>query len=119
LTNFWQDVKRDLAIGRIYIPQEIMKKNDYCYEDLFDKIENENFRNVIKELVDRTEKLFDEGKGITGYVGGRLKYELKATIFGGIEVIKKIRKMDYNVLTKRPYIKNIDKLKILIQVLWK
>jgi phytoene/squalene synthetase len=48
LTNFWQDVKRDLQIGRIYIPEEIMRKNDYTYEDLFKKNESENFRNIIK-----------------------------------------------------------------------
>ena len=34
LANFWQDVKRDYAMNRIYIPQEDMRRFGYTEEEL-------------------------------------------------------------------------------------
>lgn len=118
LTNFWQDVKRDLDIGRVYLPVNVMKDFNYDLKMLNEKIENDDFRRMIKSLVDKTKAIFDEGKDIVKDTSGRLRLELKATIAGGNEILNKIGKLNYNVLSERVKINNIDKIKILGKIVW-
>ena len=113
LTNFWQDVSVDLKIDRIYIPEKEMSEFNLNEKMLFDKTENDDFRKMMKHLTERTKLLFEEGRKITDYVSGRLRYELKITIAGGMEILNKIEKINYNVLSQRVTISNIDKLKLL------
>ena len=115
LTNFWQDVSVDLKIGRIYIPERTMTEFNFNEKMLFDKTENDDFRKMMKHLTGRTKVLFEEGRKITDYVNGRLKYEHRATIAGGMEILSKIEKINYNVLSQRVAISNLDKLKILVK----
>ena len=117
LTNFWQDVSVDLKISRVYIPESFMKINNYSDQMLTDNIENENFKKIMKTLTDKTRTLFDEGKEITNCVKGRLRLELRATIAGGMEILNKIEKINYNVLTRRVKINNFDKIKLLGKII--
>lgn len=119
LTNFWQDVSVDLKIGRVYIPEKTMNMYNYNEKMLFENTESNDFRKIIKHLTEKTKVLFEEGIDITGYVRGRLRYELKATIAGGMEILNKIEKINYNVLSQRVMISNTDKLKILGKILFK
>lgn len=119
LTNFWQDVSVDLRINRIYIPRDIMREFDYNDKLLIENSENDNFRKMMKYLVEKTKTIYEEGKGIIDLVNGRLKLELKATIESGMEIINKIEEINYNVLSKRVTIDNFDKLKLFAKVIWK
>jgi len=116
LTNFWQDVSTDLNMKRVYIPLETMKEYGYDENLLFQKIENDDFRKIIKSLVIKTKKMFNEGKEIINMLTGRLKLEIKAIIAGGEEILNKIESINYNVLSKRVEINNFDKLKLLRKV---
>lgn len=113
LTNFWQDVSRDADMNRIYLPFKVMHDFGYSEQMLREKTENSDFRNMIKFLVDRTKVLFKEGNSITQNLNGRLKLEIKATVEGGQEILNKIEKIDYNVLSQRVKINNLDKIKLL------
>ncbi len=119
LTNFWQDVSRDLEINRIYIPKEVMQEFNYKEGWLFKKIENDNLRGMMKELVEKTKTIFKEGKGIIDLVRGRLKLELKATYLGGSEILKKIEEINYNVLSQRVKVEKSDKINILFRTFLK
>ncbi len=118
LINFWQDVARDLEINRVYIPNEIIAKHGYSYELLNSKIENEKYIEVIKDLVGKTKEVYSKGKSLPDLVHGRLKYELKATYYGGMTVINKIEQLNYKTLTTRPVVKGTDKFKILIKTVF-
>ncbi|MEP7145483.1 MAG: squalene synthase HpnC [bacterium] len=119
LTNFWQDVSVDLKINRVYIPEKIMKVFGYSGNMLNEKIQNDNFRKVIKHLVEKTRFIFEEGKEITDHLNGRLRLELKATIAGGMEILNKIEKINFNVLNVRVSINTIDKLKLFGNIIWR
>ena len=118
LTNFWQDVSVDLKMKRVYIPENIMKENNYSMDMLYSKTENDDLRNIIKLLVDKTYILFSEGKEITNTVNGRLRYELKATIAGGVEILKKIEKINYSVLSQRVKLNKAEKIKLLGKIIF-
>lgn len=119
LTNFWQDVSADIRIGRIYLPAEVMNEFKYSTEMLYSGTENEDFRGMIKYLVERTRKLFTEGREILNCTKGRLRLELKAIISGGQVILDKIEKADYNVFSRRPVLNKSDKLKILSSLFFK
>ena len=108
LTNFYQDVSIDWENGRIYIPQDELKK--YKVEKIvFELKENNlNFKSVLEANVKRTEKLFIEGRGLLKYLNGRLKYEIAWTILGGEKILNKIKRIDYDVLNQRPELTKID-----------
>lgn len=118
LINFWQDVARDLEINRIYIPNEILQKHNFSYELLNNNVENENYISIIKELIIKTKELYKKGKELPDLVSGRLKYELKATYYGGMTVINKIEKLNYRTLTTRPVVSGSDKFKILLKTIF-
>lgn len=122
LANFWQDVKIDLQKDRIYIPKDDMANFGVSVDDLVNKNDSKTFRDLIKYQAERTEKLFEEGKELLKMlkkesVSKRLILELKLTWLGGMEILNKIRTIDYDVLHIRPKLNLIDKLKLLTKTL--
>lgn len=115
LINFWQDVARDLEINRVYIPHEAMKKFNYSYQLLNDKVENENYIELIKYLTVKTKEHFEKGSELPSLVKGRLKLELKAVYNGGLTILNKIENLNYRTLSSRPVVTKGDKVKILLK----
>jgi squalene synthase HpnC len=100
LTNFWQDVEVDLRKDRVYLPQEDLKKFGYTMQELEMKQSNSKFKELMKFEVERTEKLFDEGKKLLELTANdedtkKLSKELKLTWLGGTTILKKIQDSDY------------------------
>src|SRR5437763_479558 len=58
LTNFWQDVARDLAIGRIYLPREDRVHFGYSESDLRALQFTPAFAGLMRFEVERTRGLF-------------------------------------------------------------
>ena len=115
LTNFFQDTVIDFEKGRIYYPQEELRKFSVT-ENMFElKQNNPNIKALVKYNVDRTQSLFDEGKSLLKYLSGRFKYEIKWTIAGGEKILDKIRKNEYDVFTRRPKLSKIDYITLLMR----
>ena len=71
----------------------------------------------MKFQVERTEKLFKEGKALIKLISEnpgtiKLARELKLIWLGGMEILKSIKKADYNIFKYRPEITFWDKLKL-------
>ena len=118
LTNFWQDISADLEKDRIYIPQDDMKNYNYDDEELLKLKYNDNFKELLKFQVNRTDKIFEEGKELIRLTGNdkglnRLTRELKLTWLGGKEILNKIKSSNFDVLSKRPRLSFFDKIKLL------
>ncbi len=102
LANFWQDVSRDLEMGRIYIPLEDMAAFGYGEEDLLARICDERFRRLMAFEVRRARELFAEGLKLAGLVAGRLRLDIKLFNLGGLAVLDAIEAIGYDVLHRRP-----------------
>ncbi len=115
LTNFWQDTLIDFLKGRIYYPIDEME-NFGVMEKVFELKENNlNLQALVKHNVERTSQLFEEGKNLIKFLHGRLKFEIKWTIFGGEAILKKIESNDFNVLNLRPTLSKRDFLLLLLK----
>ena len=114
LTNFYQDLKIDYKKGRIYLPEDEMA--EFMIEKkVFELSENSfNLKELLKFNINRTRKMFEDGRGLLKYLKGRLKYEIKWTILGGEEILNKIERSNYNVLIERPKLTKFDFLKLLL-----
>lgn len=119
LANFWQDVSVDLEKDRVYIPQDYMKKYFYSEKDLFNKVYNEQFIDMMRALITKTEDLFQEGWPLIDKLNKDLRSEIYITWRGGMTILKKIRDCKYTVLTDRPTLSLFDKIKLFSQLLSK
>ena len=112
LTNFYQDTIIDFQKGRIYYPEDEMKKFQVDEKVFEIKENNFNFQQLLKHNIDRTQVMFDEGKNIFEYLKGKLKLQIKWTVKGGEEILKKIRAANFDVLNKRPELTKLDIIKL-------
>ncbi len=114
LANFWQDVAVDLAKQRVYIPLEVMARHQYTVEDLAAGRETPAFRAVMREIVEVARKLFHEGLPLARKVDRRLAIDLELFSRGGLEILRKIERQDYNVLRRRPSITRAERAWLLL-----
>ena len=102
LANFWQDVRRDYTMDRIYIPLEDMERFGYAEEELAGNVANNAFRNLLRFEVARAQDLFERGLPLVDRLHGRVKLDIALFSKGGMRVLEAIRERDYDVLSKRP-----------------
>ena len=113
LANFWQDVKRDYAMNRIYIPQEDMRRFGYTEEKLARGEYTPAFRDLMAFQVERTRRLFEEGLPLVDTLEGIFKLHVKLFTLGGLRVLDAIEGQKYDVLSKRPTVTKARKTWLL------
>jgi squalene synthase HpnC len=115
LTNFYQDVTVDYAKNRVYLPLTEIEKFGVDESVIEQKTLNFNFQNFMKFQIKRTRDLFLKGRKLIPQLPRNLKYQITWTILGGEEILKKIEKIDYNVLNIRPKLSKIDYFRLLFR----
>lgn len=114
IINFYQDVKPDYKMNRIYFPIDEMAMFSVS-ENMFElnKI-NLNLEKLVKYSLDRVDELIEDGKNLLAFLPLRLKFEIKWTLLGGKEILNRIRKNNYNVFI-RPKLNKFDFLNLMIK----
>lgn len=108
LTNFYQDIEIDYQKGRIYFPQDELQRFEVTENIFAMKENNVNLKKLLRHNIERTQKMFDEGKNLLKFLNGRLKFEIKWIILGGEKILQKIREKDYNIFNARPQLTKTD-----------
>ena len=119
LANFWQDVARDLDIGRVYLPAEDRRRFGYSDADLEARRFTPEFAELLKFEVDRARKLFDEGLPLISLVPADVKADIELFAQGGLGILRKIEEVGYNVWQTRPVLRKWEKIALLGGVLWR
>ena len=114
LANFWQDVTVNLQKDRVYLPLELLRKNEYTVDELFARKFDARFERVMREAVDFTEDLFRRGLPLIKAVNRRVALDLELFSRGGMRILEKIRFQGYDVLKARPAISKWERVGILI-----
>ena len=113
LANFWQDVRRDFRIGRVYIPLEDMLRIGYSEAELAARKVTPEFRRLMRFEVERTREYFARGLPLIDRVAGRLRLDLRMFTLGGLAVLDRIEGQRYDVLTRRPRVSDARKAWLL------
>jgi squalene synthase HpnC len=108
LTNFWQDLRVDIARGRLYVPREELRRHGADERQLAGSTLDAAWRAVIAHAVARTRRLFDEGRPVCDAVGGRLRLELRATWLGGARILDRLEAAGFDALSRRPVLGAAD-----------
>lgn len=117
LANFWQDVAIDLAKDRVYIPLEALERHGCPLDDLFALQATPAFRSTMREIVAKAREWFLEGLPLAGMLDRRLAVDIELFSRGGMRVLDKIERQDYDVLSRRPAISKTERVGLLLGVL--
>src|SRR5467141_3806378 len=113
LANFWQDVPRDLEIGRIYIPLDAAAAQRLSESDIVERRFDERYVRLMKDLIARTRVLFAEGSPLAKMADGRLSVDLEMFTRGGLAVLDAIEAIGYDTLHHRPAVSKPKQLRLL------
>jgi len=117
LANFWQDVTVDWKKDRVYLPLDLLEKHGYAVEGIGARRFNDGFRAAMKEAVEVARGLFLEGLPLADRVDRRLAIDLELFSRGGLKVLEKIERQDYNVLAGRPAVSKMERAGLLLGAL--
>lgn len=118
LINHWQDVGIDIRKGphgRIYLPQEDLRRFTVTERNLKRRPATADFRRLMAFEVERTRALMLSGSSLGYDLPGRIGVEIRAIIAGGLRILDKIEAAGYDVLSRRPVLGPLDWLRILLR----
>jgi squalene synthase HpnC len=118
LANFWQDVTVDLKKDRVYLPLAMIAKHGYSLKQLQRLECNQQFKAAMREAVEVARELFVTGLALPKTVNKRLAFDLELFSRGGLRVLEKIERLDYNVLAQRPTVSKFERVQLLLSSLW-
>jgi squalene synthase HpnC len=113
IANFWQDVTRDYAKGRIYLPLEDIRRFGVSEATIRAGENSREFREMMRFEVERAREWFAQGMPLVGKVSGKLAIDLELFSRGGQEVLNAIERQDYAVLGCRPAISKARQLALV------
>lgn len=119
LANFWQDVSRDLDIGRIYLPREDRERFGYGESDLHARRFTPSFARLMEFEVGRARRLFEEGRPLADLLPGRLAVDVELFTRGGLAILDRIEGQSYDVFRSRPTVGKLAKLGLLARVVFR
>lgn len=102
LTNFWQDLERDWAKGRVYLPADVMAAHGASEDAIARGTMTPALAAALGEAAARTRELFARGRLVCDKVGGRLGLELRATWLGGTRILDRVARAGFDVFRARP-----------------
>ena len=140
LTNFWQDVRRDIVErDRVYIPSEIASQQGLDIETMVQAVQIDAgqapaccdgtesvtssglhairpvFRATVRELVERTWPLFEKGRALWPLVAPDIRSDIALFTRGGELILKTIERQGCDTLQRRPKLGQVNKITLLLQ----
>jgi squalene synthase HpnC len=113
LANFWQDVARDYAIDRVYIPAEDMTRFGVSEADIATKRFTPAFSELLRFEVDRAGGYFERGRALLPMLPREVRADVELFVRGGEATLNAIERQRYDVLTRRPVVSKWEKVKLL------
>jgi squalene synthase HpnC len=108
LVNFWQDVPVDYAMGRIYLPQDEMKRHGVTEQHIAERRCDDAWRALIGFQIGRAREMLHAGAPLGRALPGRIGLEIRATVEGGLRILEKLEAAQCDMFRNRPVLKWFD-----------
>jgi squalene synthase HpnC len=118
LTNSWQDVAQDFDKGRVYLPQEDLRRFGMRETVIAGKRATPEFRELMRFEVERAREWFRQGLPLVGLVHREVARDVELFSRGGMEILNAIEASGYDVLSQRPTLSKGRKLALGVEALW-
>jgi squalene synthase HpnC len=101
LVNFLQDPPRDLALGRVYLPQESLRRFGVSDEDLAGPL-TKPVVALLRFEGHRARELLEAGLPLRRALGGRPGMSVALYARGGLAALDALERAGWDVFTSRP-----------------
>jgi len=108
LTNFWQDVRLDWNKGRVYLPQEDLRRFGVSENDIAAHRIDASWQALMGMQIGRARALLHCGLPLSRRLGGRIGLELKLVVQGGLRILERIERSGCDVFLNRPQLQARD-----------
>jgi len=119
LTNFWQDVAIDWHKNRIYIPLDAMAQYQVDPKFIAENTGrttplpyHPNWQALMQAQVDDARDRLRAGKPLGRRLKGRIGYELRMVVEGGLRICERLEHCGFDIFTQRPVITKTDWIKL-------
>lgn len=102
LINLWQDLSVDLPRGRCYLPEDAQAAHGVDAQTLRAGIDTPATRALVRAQCDWARELMLSGAPLALALPGRIGWELRAVVQGGLAILDKIAALDHATLARRP-----------------
>ncbi len=102
LINFWQDIAIDWRKPRVYLPQDDLARFGVTESWIAEGRTDDRWRALMQFEVDRARRLMFEGAPLGRTLPGRIGLELRMVVAGGLRILEKIERVDFDVFARRP-----------------
>ncbi len=108
LANFWQDVAVDWAKGRLYLPQDELVRFGVGEAQIAAGRVDDAWRRAMSFQVERTRGLLQAGAPLARALPGRIGWELRLVVQGGLRILERIDRAGGDVFRHRPVLRAPD-----------
>lgn len=119
MTNILRDVGEDWQRGRIYLPQEDLKRFGYTEDDIARGTIDSRYIDLIRFEIERTHDIYEDawpGIGLL-HKDGRFAIGASAEVYRGI--LNKIEGLGYDNHNQRAFVPKAEKFTLLPGVWWR
>jgi squalene synthase HpnC len=108
LINFWQDVAIDWQKSRVYLPLEDMARFGVTEAHLQRQQIDAAWRRLMHFQVERVRSMMLSGAPLACRLPGRIGWELRLVVQGGLRILERIESADYDIFRHRPKLGKAD-----------
>lgn len=110
LINFWQDLSTDWPRQRHYLPRALLQQHGLDWADFSPEPRAQDLaqRQVIQTLCAQARSLMQQGAPLVHQVPGRMGWELRAMVQGGLRVLDHIEALHHRTWVQRPTLRSAD-----------
>lgn len=117
LINFWQDVAVDWRKRRIYLPQDDMTRfgvDEAALDGMARAVTpvTANWQALLAFEVQRARAMMLDGAPLARALPGRIGWELRLVVLGGLRILERIEAVGYDVFRHRPTLGRNDWLRL-------
>ena len=106
LTNILRDVGEDRQRGRIYLPQEDMKKFNYSEQELFQGTINNQWKMLMNFQLSRARDWFKKSEDGIKWLSSDARWPVWTSLRLYRGILSSIERLDYDVFNNRAFVKN-------------
>ncbi|WP_225784567.1 squalene synthase HpnC [Xenophilus sp. Marseille-Q4582] len=123
LINFWQDLSVDLPRGRFYLPladcaaHGLSPSDFHSFLPLGDARPPKSARALVAREVQWARDLMHDGAPLVHRMPGRMGWELRLVVQGGLAILDKIEALGFDTFTQRPTVTRRDAPRLLWRAL--
>lgn len=118
LINFWQDVALDWDKGRVYLPQDELRRFGVTEAQIASRSCDVRWRALMSFQIHRARALMFDGVPLAHALPGRIGLELRLIVAGGLRILEKLERSGADVFRRRPRLRRRDWPVLMWRAVW-